>query len=364
MALPTSTREARPATRRRFAFGLGPVVLMVFLLLVGCGSTAGVASLPGSAGSGGTGGSSTDGSGTGGGDTAGGSATGDTTGGDTPGGSGSGGTSDLHPTRALNMQIRVVNLWIPTGAQQGGAIDVWVGSPQFGGKKLKTVEYGTVSEFFPPETDAPLGSGPADGHEDYRLTFYPVGKTGDDDELITQNGTSSPGAKVTYLTMPADPDGRGLTLQSFLDDPGSEPTPAGSLDDPVLQIPAGKAVLSLTAAPMQYRGADPKNGPSYVAASVGGQCLQYLDRETGKVHEDPNVVETLGGTYSLAYVVDPGAKVRVNQFPDDQTSAADTCAGKPTLDGIDPGIAAGQRAYGFVYGIDEQQVKILVVPVG
>lgn len=64
---------------------------------------------------------------------------------------GSAGGDDQNRTVALNMSVRVVNLFVPKGSQQGSAVEVWVGSPQYGGKKLQTVPYGQVSQFFAPE---------------------------------------------------------------------------------------------------------------------------------------------------------------------------------------------------------------------
>lgn len=83
------------------------------------------------------------------------------------GSSGAGDTSDQNAMSPVDAMVRIVNTYVTLKGQKPTAIDVWAGTPASGGKKLVTVPYGTVSDYFAPLTQDPSQS------QRFTLTFYP-----------------------------------------------------------------------------------------------------------------------------------------------------------------------------------------------
>ncbi|GGM17762.1 hypothetical protein [Nakamurella endophytica] len=273
------------------------------------------------------------------------------------------GTSSLR-TVPLDMQIRLVNLWTPAGGHTGRAVDVWVGSPRYGGKRLATVPYGTAGAFFAPEVLDPQGQGGSGPHVPWTVAFYASGGTSDDDLLMTQGETSAPGQRLTFLALPPDPGGRGMSLQVFADRIGSDPSGGGWDRPDVPTPPAGAAVLVLNAAATQHSGPGSGTGPTY-RPGVDGRCLPALDPDTGEPADLDGGAALLGGTSSLAYAVPAGATVRLHRTDDrPDTGPDEQCGGGAVGAPVDPGPAAGSRAYGFVHGDDPAAPHVLLVPAG
>ena len=272
------------------------------------------------------------------------------------------GSYDAARTVALPMSVRVVNLYLPKGSDTPTPIEVWTGAPANGGKKLATVPYGQAGAYFAPEVADPMGQGASGPNTDYSLSFYATGHTGADDELISQGEKSAPGEKLTMVATPGDADSKGLTLQVVTDDLGSAPQGSGFTTVSLPPPPEGKALLSINATALQYRkgGSDLSLTPSTTA----GKCLAYLDPDTGKLHDmGADTMNLVGGTTSLAYPMGPATSFRLNSLKD-QESVADACADAPVAGPFDPGLSAGQHAYGFLYGPNLSSAKFLVVPVG
>lgn len=276
-------------------------------------------------------------------------------------GSGSGSTGPL-PTVALSMGVRVVNLYLPKGSDVPTPIEVWTGPPAYGGKKLATVPYGTVSAYFAPEIGAPSGQAAPDAHADYSLSFYASGRTGVDQELMTHGEKAATGQKLTMVATPGDPDAIGMSLQVEVDDLGSSPEGSGFSTVSLPAPPAGTALLSISATALQYRkdGADASLTPS----TTDGTCIPYLERDTGKLHDmSSSTMEMIGGTSGHDYPMAPGSSFRLNELKDQQ-GIAQACADAPAAGPFDPGLSAGQRAYAYLYGPGLASAKLLVVPVG
>ena len=284
------------------------------------------------------------------------------------GSAGGNGQYDESRTVALNMKVRVVNLFIPAGADTGSPIDVWNGDPKYGGKKLKTVPYGQVSDYFAPEVPDTMGQGVTDEHLPYTLTFYLPGKIADGDSLGRDGEDSSPGQQLTLVLTPGDKGTNNSYRYTFTDDLGtakdssftrlSVPTP-----------PRGKAVLFLGATALLERGASPGDDPG-LAPTSGGKCVNYFESsdigttDAPKLHDPASyTMSLLGGTSTYGYVLDPGASFAVSQVQEQQ-SAEDACATTPAVGPFDPKLAAGARAYGFLYGPNLKAAKLLVVPTG
>jgi hypothetical protein len=280
---------------------------------------------------------------------------------DNASGSGGGSTGPL-PTVALPMGVRVVNLYLEKGSDAPTPIEVWTGPAAYGGKKLATVPYGTVSAYFAPEIGAPSGQAAPESHADYSLTFYASGRIGVDEELMTHGEKGATGQKLTMVATPGDPDAIGMSLQVEVDDLGSSPQGSGFTTASLPPPPAGTALLSISATALQYRkdGADVSLTPS----TTDGTCIPYLEPDTGKLHDmRSSTMEMIGGTGGHDYPVAPGSSFRLNQVKDQQ-GIAQACADAPAAGPFDPGLSAGERAYAYLYGAALTSAKLLVVPVG
>ena len=102
----------------------------------------------------------------------------------------------LGPTnRPSGAQVRVFNAFSPVTSEPG-AIDVYGASfLDESSKPLATVPYGTLSPFFDPTAMDEDGNG--------FLTFYPAGKKGSDDQLMSQSFTLHAGDIETVFVTTA-----------------------------------------------------------------------------------------------------------------------------------------------------------------
>lgn len=281
-----------------------------------------------------------------------------------------GGIVDQNRTVALKMLVRVANTYIPDGSQTGAPIEVWAGAPDLGGKKLMTVPYGSVSEYFAPEITDPLGQGVTDERAPYTLGFYPIGAKSSDDLLIDQGEDASPGQKLTMVVGPNSPGSKGASIGVAADDIGSSPKQGGFTFVSIPKPPAGQAVLQLDAAALQDRPGMTDSAGGLTPSTTSGTCLPYFDLDsagmqpTSTLHDmSSDTVSLFGGTQSLDYVTKPGVQIRVNQVKDQQ-SVPDACKDTPVFGPIDPKLAAGGRAYGIMYGPSLSKAEMLIIPVG
>ncbi|GAA1751931.1 hypothetical protein GCM10009810_10140 [Nostocoides vanveenii] len=258
---------------------------------------------------------------------------------------------------ALDMKVRVVNLWHPVDSTTGGAVDVYSEIAQ-DGKKLMTVAPGTVSELVVPYMKKLVAG---EGEKTFNLSFYPEGKTVRDDELIYQGETSASGLVLTYVLLPPSPDSDGgSSIQVFADETGSSTDWSTSL---VGTPPAGKAALMLNATALQYAGKDPNDYPTYLASTTAGKCIGYLDGD-GTEHTDTSSFSLIGGTSGMTVVLDQGEQIRINKTGPTSEGVDKVCASKPVVPATDTGLTAGRRAYGFLYGTDPSAPQLLLVPIG
>lgn len=260
---------------------------------------------------------------------------------------------------SLDMSVRVVNLFISRGSHIGTAIDVWAGQAgNSSSKKLITVPYGQVSDYFAPAVSASTDSTPA--HVLYDLTFYPTGNT--TDVLGEQNENSSLKQKLTMTLGPGDPTTGGGELQVAADQLGSGPEGGGFTTTSIPRPPAGKAIVELSAIGLA-NPAGSTSPTSLQMSSGSGICEVFVEPDTGRLHDPKSATTQLtGGTSRLAYVVEPGDRVAVDQVVADE-DVTGACHGRPVVT-FDPKLAAGQGEYAFVYGTDIKSARVLVVPVG
>lgn len=271
---------------------------------------------------------------------------------------------DITRTVVTDTAVRVVNLYLPKGSPQGSPVDVWVGSPAHGGKKLQTVPYGKAGDYFPVDILDPTGSLTKAPGLAYRLSVYAAGKTNPAEELISQGEDAWPGQKLTMVVVSNHSEQGGAGLQVFADDLGSMEKRSGFQHLSVPLAPAGSAVLLLGALAVESLGPDPTHPARFTPSTSDGKCIEYIESDTGKVHDpNSNVVDLFGATSLLPYVVQPGKTIGFTVLHDQQ-SMADACAGDPVLGPIDPELVAGERAYGFLYGPTMKAAKLLVLPTG
>lgn len=257
----------------------------------------------------------------------------------------------------IDMKVRVANVYAAKGAEAGQPIDVWAGDPGSGnGRKLLTVPYGQVSDFFAPVV---FDQGTAAEHDQYTLTMVPSGKSGSGDVLMQQQESSSPGQQLTMILGPGDADSRGGSLQVFADELGSAPDGSGFTSSAIPSAAASQAVIKLNA--LGVHTAD-SSGPSFVLASADGQCLSYIEPDTGQLHDPKSDTTTLvGGSSTLSYLIQPGQQARVH-LVGDQQAVSEACHGQPVAT-ADPQLAAGKGAYGFLFGATAAAAKLLLVPI-
>lgn len=278
-------------------------------------------------------------------------------------------TFDQSRTVALDMMVRVANTYIPDGSQSGAPIEVWVGTPGGTGKKLTTVAYGTVSEYFAPQVSDPLGQGVTDVRSPYNLSIFPVGAKSGDDLLIDQGEDASPGQKLTMVVGPNAPGSKGASMSVSADDIGSSPKAGGFTFVSLPKAPAGKAVLQLGAYALQGRAGMTDSAHGLTPSTADGRCLPYFDLDTGGIgltntlHDmSSDTIALVGGTQALTYAVPPGLPIRVNQLKDQETVSS-ACKDTPVFGPVDPQLKAGERAYGVLYGPSLSAAKLLVIPV-
>lgn len=275
----------------------------------------------------------------------------------------SGGEYTGPETHELDMEIRVVNLYIPDGETEGQEIEVWFGSPEYYGEKLATIGYGEVSEFFAPLSSEPETGDDEPGTVDWTIGYYPAGATTDDQRLMDSAGSLSPGQKTTTVVMPAEPGGVGASVQGFPDSPGEEPD--AMAEEFFYDVPEGQGMFLLSAAPIQHlRDDQSDSSPSYIASDGAGSCLPSYDTTTGELTDySDGITPLIGGTQILSYVFDQGGQVAVHRVIDNQFPG-DACAGETVLDAVSPELGEGDRAYGLIYGSSLDQLELLVIPVG
>ncbi|MET3807416.1 hypothetical protein ABIB25_004439 [Nakamurella sp. UYEF19] len=284
-----------------------------------------------------------------------------------------GSATDASRTLAFDMSIRVANTYVTPKTAVPTAVEVWVGAPG-AGKKLATVPYAQVSNFFAPEMLDPFGQGIGDGQQRFTVTYYAAGATAASRPIGDESEPVSTGLKLTLVVAPtdptnADPDQLGAASQLFADALGSGPNNAfksATLPKP----PAGHAVLLLNALALQGRKGMTQGSGGLTPSTTDGKCLPYFEFDSaglgysGDLHDmTSDVFQPFGGTSNLVYPVEPGTQVRINQLGTDER-VSDTCAKKPVLAAFDPKLTAGQGAYGLMYGPDLAHARILVIPAG
>lgn len=285
------------------------------------------------------------------------------------GGSPAQGTEEDRPsggnggTFAVDMSVRVVNLFIPDGVAEGSDIEVWYGSPGSGGKKLQTVAYGEASEFFAPEAEDQEGEGQQADNVFWTLGFFPAGATADDEPLGEQSLWSGPDQKATVVVSPVEPGAGAAGLSFFPDDIGSNPAQS-SLSEPYIPgVPDGRAAFLISVAGVRYLDESTDSG-EFVASDGDGGCLPVIDWETGELDDfSDGSASFLGSTILLPYALEPGDSAVLNGVGDSQT-VEESCGGADVFGPIDPELGEGEQAYGFVYGTDPKSLKMLVLPIG
>ena len=176
---------------------------------------------------------------------------------------------------------------------------------------------------------------------------------------MQQQESSSPGQQLTMILGPGDVDSKGGALQVFADELGSAPDGSGFTSSAIPSAAGSHAVIKLNA--LGVRTAD-SGTASFVMSSADGNCLSYIEPDTGQPNDPKSDTTTLvGGTSTLSYLIQPGQQARVD-LVGGQQAVSGACRGQPVAT-TDPQLAAGKGAYGFLYGATGAAAKLLLVPI-
>jgi len=260
-----------------------------------------------------------------------------TTSGGGDGGGGSGSCFTKPGTQTA--KVRFVNLFTNT-AYPSTDIDVWQG---YGGtdpcaKKLATVKYGSASDYIDVTA--------ADSSGNWAAGAYVTGSTADDHKIIDQSETWKGGERVTIVFMGSQSEAGSNNAPSS----GADQTFYESHSDinSTLDAVPGKGLIAIGAASIEYVVKD----GSWNAGIVGqSKCLTAVgDTDTEKT--------SIGGTSLIPYPVDPGT-VSIGLYLSDPG----TCTGTPAIGPATVSADAGSRTLVFAYGVDPQNLELLVLPV-
>ncbi len=234
-------------------------------------------------------------------------------------------------------KVRFVNLFT-NSTYPSSAIDVWqgYGGNDACGKKLASLPYGTASDYIDVTASDTAG--------DWNTTAFVAGSTTLDHQIISQSETWKGGEQLTIVFEGSD-SGSGNPPSA-----GSDQVFFESHSDVNSSLDAvpGKALLAIGAASIQYVVKD----GVWVAGNVGQpKCLPAVgDSDTTR--------NNIGGTSQLPYIVDPGT-INLGLYRRDPG----TCTGTPDIGPVTIDAAAGSRTLVFVYGVDPQNLKLLVLPI-
>jgi len=251
----------------------------------------------------------------------------------------SGGNGQCYtPAGKQKARVRFVNLFT-NSTYPSSDIDVWqgYGGSDPCGKKLVTVPYGHASDYVDVTASDESGN--------WSAVAYVGGSTAKDHEIITQTETWKGGEQVT-ITFEGGEHQADLPPSSGGDQAFFEsPTPD---DSSALKAVAGKAVLGIAAASLQYVT---PNG-SWVAGLTGQPACLLAVGDTASTRTD------IGGTQLVPYTVGAGT-LSVGLYPSDPGK----CTGTPAIGPASVDAAAGSRTLVFAYGTSAQDLKLLVLPV-
>lgn len=254
-----------------------------------------------------------------------------------PGTSAVGGTGgpgqDLTPSGA---RWRIANFY-RDAAGRPTDIDVYGDFNAQAGPLLKTVRYGTLSEFFDP--------GRLDDQGDANLSFYPAGRTGTDDQIGSQTATLKGDEVVTMAIATGENTSQNGTAlgrwKTFYENGQDFPLPTAPTSGDAVLMADGVALAAF-----------PNTTETFAFLGVDGTCLP-------SVEGGPD-----GGGQPLAphsqqsYIYPAGShNVTVHLANAD-------CGAKSPYPAIPVALSAGERAWLFFYSPDDGQLQTLLVPVG
>jgi hypothetical protein len=233
-----------------------------------------------------------------------------------------------------------MNAYAPLNAPPG-PVDVYSGfSAAADQQPLLTVPYGAISDWFDP--------GVFDDQGDANVSYYPAGKKGRDDQLMSKSETLKGVEQVTaFLTTGSytAPSGANLGQLTENFEKGSQ----GGFASPV----PGKANV-LTFSSGLENTMSKKDRTWFLSA--GSACLSRPDPAQ---YEGPQSVNGGNGVLS----VDPSAtKLTLHEYTGDLTTAAFECKSKPILE-IPVSLTPGGQGYVFLFSPGKDEVRALFAPI-
>lgn len=243
--------------------------------------------------------------------------------------------SRLSPSGAF---VRLANAYAPLNGDPG-SVDVFGGyAAQEGQAPLATVGYEEVGDWFDPGADS-------DGN--VAMSWYPSGRTSDDDKLGDQTETLRGGERITVLLTSGggtNPAGAryGQWLTVFEEGGTSEP----------LATPGDGAALLFT----ESFGLPNTYGSEPLFISAGNGCLVPQGGTNGPQPVGP------GG--SAAFELEPGnMTLSIHSYPAGGFIGELDCSVPAVLEDIEVDLDPGERAILLLYAPAADDLRALIVPI-
>ncbi len=268
------------------------------------------------------------------------------------------GGSDSMMGKSLPAKVRIANVVAGSGGK-GKAVDVWAGTPQ-AGKKLATVNYGSISDVLTPLAGKYDVAQEQHGQSvyNYSLTIVPKGSTSVE-EGIQQNETAYPGDELTVVVGDSTLDGaKGFSAYVYFTKIKTERDSIIALFSNI-KAKSGQRLLMLdTMGIIPPPKDDTKPAPEFDAA-VDGKCLPEIGVD-GMAPPSSAHTRTMmpinQGAVSFAYEI--GEDVTSVDVVGGSSAVPD-CGSKPIAT-IDMGKATGPHSVAMLYGpIDSLKVLTL-----
>jgi hypothetical protein len=236
--------------------------------------------------------------------------------------------------RPSGAQVRIANLYRDADGK-GQPLDIYGDYSAQAGPMLVTVPYGTVSDWFDP--------GLTDAQGDMELSFYPTGKTTQDDQIGSQTETLKGTERITMAIATGDHQGPGGVAlgqwKVWFENSEQNPLPTAPA--------AGQAVLLVDGIGLQ---AMPGSTETFVFVGVDGTCLPSVDQgpDAGGQPWGPGSQQSYlfpAGSHAVSlHLATPDCKAK-SPYPD------------TTID-----LQAGARAFAFYFTPDDKTLNALIVP--
>jgi hypothetical protein len=244
--------------------------------------------------------------------------------------------SDVKPFRSSGgTQLRVVNLYNDASGKPS-SIDIYGDFNAQAGSLLKTVPYATATDWFDP--------GVLDDQGDAEWSFYPTGKTTDDDQIGNQSETLDGTERITLVIAAGENKGStGTQLarwKAMYENGKTFPLPTAPTSADAVLMTDGIGLMAF-----------PGTTETFMYLGVDGKCLPSVDSGVD------GGGQPTGPSSQQSYIFPAGSHA-VSLYLG-QTD----CTGKAAYPDVTVNLKAGQREFLFFYSEDGKTLKTLQLPV-